>query len=192
MTRRALLPAILAALTLLPSAHAAPAPQLTDARGDAIPGWDILSGRLSSVRVKGVAHLRGELRLDEVPYADGPMTYRMVFWNRARCLRYAFTYDWRSLAELSEATITVEDGCPLNSNAVGRGDSFPVSFALRGTTLTFTIQYFNELAAGVRLSEFSATSCHVVCGDGWTIRHGDWASAPAHRSYVVGSDLPRR
>ena len=192
MTRRALLPALLAALTLLPSAHAAHAPQLTDVRGDALPGWDILSARLSSVRTNGVPHLRGELRLDELPYEDTPMTYRMVFWNQTRCLRYAFTYEWRLRAELSEASITVEEGCPLSTVAVSRGNTFPVTFGLRGTTLTFSMQYFNELAAGVRLSGFTATACQVLCGDGWTIEHGDWASAPSGRSYVVGSDLPRR
>jgi hypothetical protein len=194
MTRPLL--AALAALALAaPSTHAAPpAPQVTDARGDwSLASQDVLSGRVSSLLVRGVPQLRGEIALAAQPAAGAPATYELT-WGIG-CAGYGFTYTWNGVPGGGSATLDQWDWCwdelqPWSDPEI----RFPVTFAVRGSTLTFRTPYVGGIRRGQRAKRFHIQACTRVCGAtvgvAPSVELGDYASSNA--SYVVGSDLPRR
>jgi hypothetical protein len=184
---RALLAALLAAVTLAPSAHAVPPrPQLVDPRGDsAIPSHDILSARLSSVLSGGRPHLRVELTLAAAPAV--PIEYMVAFANG--CDELAFRYTWTGAAATSEAAIDHWDYCYRFGQRTP-DDTFPVALSVRGTTLTWQMPYSHGIKRGSKIVHPVAASCAAMtCLDAVAPLTD---SAREGRPYVVGSDLPRR
>ncbi len=182
-------------------AHAAPSPQVTDPKGDwQVASQDVLSARLSSRYVGGKPSLRGELRLAAVP--DVPTTYRFNFG--LGCSSYSFAYVWPGVAQGASATFERWDYCAPpaavpEAPKTTADATFPVTFAVTGTTLVWQAAYAGGIKKGVRVANFAALACTVlggvVAGDTTTGSHEVWAgdiAYSANRYYVVGSDLPRR
>lgn len=193
--RRTLLAALAALALAAPAAHAAaPAPQVTDPRGDwHVPSQDVVSGRISSVLVRGAPHLRGELRLAAPPATGVPASYELTFG--IGCAGYGFTYAWDGLPEGGTATLDQWDWCfdelqPWSDPEI----RLPVTFAVRGSTLTFQTPYTGGLRRGQRAKRFHIQACQRICGV--TVAAAVGADVGDHASsnavYVVGSDLPRR
>lgn len=197
--RRTLLTALFVAVAgALPPAHAAPSPQLTDPVGDwAVQSQDFSWARVSSVLVGGRPHLRGELRLVAAP-AGAPTTYG--FWLGAGCAQYGFRYEWTGVAERSTPTFDKTVYCgDRDTVTVGPDQTWPVTFAVNGTTLTWTVPYVGGVAKGLVIDGFVAQACSTACGvwvgTDWDDEgHAVWTSDVGLQRgrYVVGSDLPRR
>jgi len=188
--------AALAALALAtPGVQAAPAPQVTDPAGDwYVPSQDVVSGRISSVLIRGVPHLRGELRLSAPPAIGVPSTYDLTF--RIRCTYYSFALAWDGMTP-SGAAFDHWDWCYEDPEPYGGPEGkLPVTFSVRGSTLTFLTPYVAGIRRGQRVTRFGISACpQYMCGVSTRapdvdVRTGDLAGSNA--SYVVGSDLPRR
>jgi hypothetical protein len=182
--RRALVAASLSAVALVPSAHAAP-PLVTDVTGDTrIPGYDLVSARLSGVLTGRRPTLRAELRLAAGPSA--PVEYDFGFVSG--CDMYMFRYTWVGVAEQSDAALDHWDYCYRNETSAPDA-TYPVDIVVTGTTLTWTVPYVLGIHRGAKAVQPFAASCQKTwCFDAVPVT--DYAESD--RTYVVGSDLPRR
>jgi hypothetical protein len=191
--RRTLLAALVAGVaTFTSTAQAAPSPQVRDPKGDwQVASQDVLSARVSSVRVGGKPALRGELTMAAAP--DVPTTYNLYFY--VGCVTYQFAYDWRVDAAHSAAKFVRSD-CPTSdTDVLPKTHDFPATVTAKGTTLTWVAPYAGGIARGTKVSGFAAlvftTPVFVDEGDSWTGSHeaytGDIGYGTA--TYVVGSDL---
>lgn len=185
--RRALVAALVAAALVPSGAYGGPPkPQLVDPRGDTvIPSHDILSARLSSFLSRGRPHLRAELTLAEAPAV--PIEHVFGFTNG--CDELVFRYTWTGTAATSEAAIDRWDYCYRFGQRVPDA-TFPVAFSVRGTTLTWQLPYAHGIKRGSELTWLFAVSCAQMTCLNFAAPVTD--SARFGRTYVVGSDLPRR
>jgi hypothetical protein len=204
-TRRALTALLLAAtLTASGAGAAPPAPQLGDPTGDwVVGGQDIVWGRLSGILVRGVPHLRAELRLAAPPPPHVPTNYFLRVVYGCKTFEFQAIVDVvdpqqakPELSRLPYCRLTLEDPDPTTD--------YPVTVSLRGSTVTWIAPYPAGMKRGAVLSRFSAEAFSVMGATKlgpvpvWptTVRpievhQGDDAYAPTS-VYVVGSDLPRR
>jgi hypothetical protein len=186
-------------VVLAPVALAAPSPQLSDPKGDwQVSSQDVLSGRISSVLAAGRPNLVGELSLAAAPAAGVVSQYALNFL--VGCDAYTFSYFWPGTTQGAKATLDHYSFCqerPVTEPLPD--DSTSTTFAVKGTTLTWQLPYTGKIVKGARANGFSAVGCSAIgavfFGDSITGLHevdtGDVAYA-TNRSYVIGSDLPRR
>lgn len=194
--RRTAIVAFLAGVVFAPAALAAPSPQLYDRAGDStMASQDIVTGRLSSFWAGKAPRLRGELRLLAAPSPGVPSNYAFLF--SVGCKSYSFAYDWAGGAPNGTATLDMWDDCDTPRESAEEPDaSFPATFAVKGTTLTWDAPYAGGLKRGQRVQHFAAGACPQVCGVAFgmdpnePMLSGDLAWTKG--SYVLGSDLPRR
>ncbi|HWL37956.1 MAG TPA: hypothetical protein VNQ77_17350 [Frankiaceae bacterium] len=192
-TRRALAALLLATALAAPGADAAPpAPQLRDPAGDWMLPWqDIVAGRFSSVLVKGVPYLRGELTLTAPP--DGVHNYYFLTFVHG-CHKFQFSAfvgpdsPWPPSSHLEKRPYCFTGGLE-EAEA-----SYAATVSIRGSTVTWLARYVGGVRRGSTLSRFTAEAFTTAGG---TTAHdvdvdlGDRAEGST-RVYVVGSDLPRR
>lgn len=179
--------AALLAVALVTPAHAAPAPQVTDPKGDwAVASQDVLSARVSSVLVNRVPTLRAELTLAAAPESRLPTDFVVQFF--VGCTVYDLNYDGTTAA-LERLTCAAT---PVSSTA-------PATVTVRGTTLVLQAPYALGLRRGQVATYFAAAAYTVYAGVYQPGLSGDLlactcdvAFAPDKTSYVLGSDLPRR
>ena len=197
--RRSLLVTCLAGFVAIgPAALAAPSPQVADPAGDwAVKSQDFTSARLSSALIAGKPHLRGELKLVEAPAAGVVTQYGFHF--SVDCLSYVFAYTWPGNTAQARADLQRTSFCaPREATSTGPDATFPVTFAVKGTTLTWEMPYGAGISRGIRVRGFAATACPGFCGitygTSWNEQKYVWTGDVAWNAntYVVGSDLPRR
>jgi hypothetical protein len=188
--RRILAPAVGLAVLLAPTAHAAPKPQLTDARGDwQTAGQDVLSGRLSSVRGDTGPMVQGELQLAAPPSVPGTI-YRFTF--HLDCHEYSFAYEVpgaedSSLGAPNQPGMNYDDNC---AGLPGPEASYRATAEVRGNVIVWRAPYVGHIQRGAVARRFEALACFTLtCGMSVT-QTGDTAASAGY--YAVGSDLPRR
>jgi hypothetical protein len=189
--------AAVALVALSGTAHSAPAPQLRDRPGDwSVASQDIVSGRVSSTRAGKKLFLRGELKLAAAPAA--PTMYRFKFVIDG-CHEYGFVYIWTGSGEQSDAFLDHTDYCRVRYAWELPGeDRYPVTFGVRGTTLTWQTPYVGAIKKGAPVDMFAGLACSSLCGvqvRGLPVATpgvalGDEAFTDGW--YRVGSDLPRK
>lgn len=185
--RRVLLAALLcAALPAYPTT-AAPAPQLMDPRGDTpVPSYDVVSGRLWSLRSGRTTLLRADLTLGGAPLPGAVTDYD--FGLVVGCDLFQFRYTWRGAAAASDAIFGRWDYCYRDITSPPE-ETVAVDVTVRGSTLTWQVPYTLGLRRGMVGSRMFAGACYQACTDN-LVPVTD--SARRVLRYVVGSDLPRR
>ena len=191
--RRVLLVTMLAGVVAGgPAAQAASSPQLRDARGDwTVESQDVLSARLSTTADKTLV---GELTLAAAPAQGVATDYGFHFLNR--CIQWSFTYRWAGTAETSEAAFERADFC--SGSLVVDVETFPVTFAQNGASLTWRTPYVAGIADGLAVQGFAAAACSTVCGVFYTFSTGHSGTVStgdvgySDTRYVVGSERRRR
>jgi hypothetical protein len=199
--RRTLWLALLGGVVVLtPAAQAAPSPQVIDPKGDwQVASQDILSGRLSSVIADGKPALRGELTLAAAPAAGVVTTYSLSFMVGS-CDGYTWHYVWGGAAPATKVSLEQVDFCHQQPTQVAQADhTYAASATLSGSTIVWQAPYVGMIKRGAKAGSFAALACPVFGGvsggDTITGSHEAWTgdiAYGANRSYVIGSDLPRR
>jgi hypothetical protein len=185
-------PFAVAVALLVPAAQAAPAPQLTDPKGDwQTAGQDVLWGRLSSVRGDRGPEVRGELRLAAPPTVPGTV-YRFAF-TFDDCHEYSFAYQVPGAADSRPALNPTQPGMNYSDrcdDVPGPDTSYAVSAVVTGDTIVWQAPYVGHIQRGAIVRTFAGLACaSATCGLG-VVPAGDLAAATGR--YVMGSDLPRR
>lgn len=194
--RRVAIVGFLVGVAFAPAALAAPSPQLYDQAGDAnLESQDVVSGRLSSFWSGRTPRLRGELKLLAAPAPGVASGYSLTF--SVGCRAYTLVHEWTGGAPGATAALTLWDHCATRDPVRDEPDgTFPVTFAVKGTTLTWDAPYAGGLRRGQKVTGFSAAACTQICGlmvgsdPSQKMLSGDFAWSES--TYVLGSDLPRR
>ncbi len=165
MRRTAAALALCAIAVLVPSAEAAPTPQLTDPAGDyPVAGADIVSGLFVTSKSKLIV----TIEFSDAPNGQIPYAYQLQF-TAGDC-------DWRGnfFAEND-----VSGGCR------GSDSDAPVSATAKGNTVVFTMAAKGALKPGTTLTGINANnSIGGVLAGGGAENTGDRAETAT--TYTVG------
>ena len=200
MRRTFLISLLAGVVAFAPAAQAAPAAQVKDPGGDwAVPSQDVRWARLSTVRVLGKTLVRGELKLEQPPMPGVPTAYRFGFM--VGCRSYTFAYLWPAIAGAAQSSLEYTSFCTeRDTTAVLADKTYPAQVYLRRDDgmIVWETPYVGHVKKGAKADAFFAMANSGVGGvivggtelpyeEVWT---GDVAWSD--RTYVIGSDLPRR